>query len=359
MRSRERRVGWCVAALVGMAACDEPTVPAVDTRWEAVSVGGYHACAISVDGRLACWGANDRAQTGAGGEAWSLDPRILPGDGRVYTAVSAGGRHTCAIDGEGRLWCWGANDRGQVGDGGNADRDRPTPIQPDSRFAVVSAGFEHTCAVRVDGILLCWGANQFGQLGIGRPSDTGSPPTRVVGPARWGQVAAGGRHTCGLDASGAAHCWGDGRSGLLGTGALVSSPAPSRVGEQLSFVSIDVGGSHSCGIVHDGSVWCWGDNRFGQAGASTDARVGSPTGLIHAGAVALAVGEDITCTLMSDTSVRCRGRGGPDDDPGPTRGWWVPIRSEAGRLDVGMGGGCVVTLAADLTCWGAIAAAPG
>jgi alpha-tubulin suppressor-like RCC1 family protein len=79
--------------------------------------------------------------------------------------VSAGGAHTCASLKDGRIFCWGANESGQLGDGSTDDRGLPAPVAGVS--GTVEAGQAHTCAFTADGHAACWGADTSGQLGDG------------------------------------------------------------------------------------------------------------------------------------------------------------------------------------------------
>ena len=99
-------------------------------------------------------------------------------------AITAGGKHTCYLDADGIVQCWGAN--------GDADRGQADP--PAGAFAAISAGYEHTCGLRPDGRIECWGDNAAGQS---------TPP-----PGVFAAVDAGRAHTCGLRADGTATCWG-------------------------------------------------------------------------------------------------------------------------------------------------------
>src|SRR3712207_8670094 len=84
-----------------------------------------------------------------------------------FAALSAGYRHTCALDGSGQAACWGFNETGQLGDGTTLRRGSPTPVSTGARFTAVSGGYGHTCAIAADGRAHCWGANHGGQLGGG------------------------------------------------------------------------------------------------------------------------------------------------------------------------------------------------
>jgi alpha-tubulin suppressor-like RCC1 family protein len=149
--------------------------------------------------------------------------------------------------------------------------DDPLP----GAFVAVSAGQEHTCGLITDGSAYCWGSNEFGQLGAA--SDTTClrddrviacqlRPLAVTGGLKFLQIAAGGRHTCGLAINGRIHCWGDNLRGGLGDPAVRDSPTPIPVATTATFTSVVVGRQHSCGLRADGFAMCWGANEIGQLG---------------------------------------------------------------------------------------------
>jgi alpha-tubulin suppressor-like RCC1 family protein len=136
--------------------------------------------------------------------------------------------------------------------------------------------FGNTCAIR-QGELHCWGDNRFGQLGRG-DYEQQNVPARVGDAVDWKSIelASGpGTFACGLRGSGELYCWGDNRSGALGTGDYESRSVPTRVGDasDWSMVAVQGGvvvtGGHACGI-RKGELYCWGDNTFGQLGTPPD-----------------------------------------------------------------------------------------
>ncbi len=207
---------------------------------------------------------------------------------RVWLHTSAGQEHTCGIDTEGRLWCWGAGRFGRLGDGEWGIHSESLPVEVTgghTDWVAVSAGHQHTCGLRdagdgEGGTLWCWGRNSSGELGTGSGART--TPTEVVGGHDdWIAVSTSNRHTCGIRSSGNSEagtlwCWGLGSNGRLGDGNTFSSNEPVIVGENDDWLVVSAGGAHTCGIRATGTdgpgrMWCWGHAAYGQVGyGSTD-----------------------------------------------------------------------------------------
>ncbi|PKN45676.1 MAG: RCC1 repeat-containing protein, partial [Deltaproteobacteria bacterium HGW-Deltaproteobacteria-17] len=103
--------------------------------------------------------------------------------GLAYTAITVYATHACATTTSGVLYCWGANDDGQLGRAGAASNVPVQATLAPGAFAV-EAGTVGTCAITTPGRLWCWGLNDFGQLGGGPTLGTGpfSTPLPVVSP---------------------------------------------------------------------------------------------------------------------------------------------------------------------------------
>jgi alpha-tubulin suppressor-like RCC1 family protein len=206
----------------------DPAVVAGGRRFGRLAVGGLHTCALAAGGAAWCWGADQRGQLGdSAAGANRLYPVPVAG-AYAFTAIAAGGTHSCGITATGVL-CWGDNTRGQLGTG-TADSLAIVPVPVAARFVAtaVVAGGQHSCAVAADSTAHCWGANDRGQLGDDSRMDRPAP-TAVVGGLRFVRLTAGADHTCGLTAGGVVHCWGAGTSGQLGVGGTVDIVRPLAV----------------------------------------------------------------------------------------------------------------------------------
>jgi alpha-tubulin suppressor-like RCC1 family protein len=206
-----------------------------------VSSGANHVCALMQSDSVVCWGDNSHGQLGRGDTAnRGDDPGEVGPSGAVplplapdetVAQVSAGGAHTCAMTDAGRVWCWGRNNRGQLGLGDTASRGDaageiaamaavPLPVSA----SAISAGFEHSCAVLADDTVRCWGNNSNGRLGYGNESDLGDETGEIdalgavpMAGSRHGVAVSAGRfHTCILRDNGTVVCWGDNAEGQLG-----------------------------------------------------------------------------------------------------------------------------------------------
>lgn len=358
-----------------------PSPPAAPTTltFASVSTGGAHTCALTTSGAAYCWGRGESGQLGATAPTscpdigpCSLVPVAVTG-GLSFRQVVAGGAHTCALTSDGTAYCWGSNAAGQLADGSTTSRTQPAPITAtDLKFTALDAGANHTCGAQSNGWAWCWGANQRGQLGDG--STTNRPvPSAVFGSAGgppFQLVVAGGfniGHTCGLTTTGAAYCWGDNERGQLGTGTsdVAAHPSPAPVSGGLTFAMLSAGlGRHTCGFTSTGAAYCWGENTFGALGngSATD----SPVPMAVSGGLAfsqLKAGGFIghTCGLTTSGIAYCWGeneRGQVGD--GSTVDRVTPSAVTGGlafvSIDAGFRHTCGRSSSGIVYCWGSNAA---
>ncbi|HET7251693.1 MAG TPA: hypothetical protein VFI79_17750 [Gemmatimonadales bacterium] len=139
-----------------------------------LSLGGSHSCALDPSGVL-CWGSNASGQVGSATPGDVVFPTRATVPGQVVSLAN-GGAHTCALTTTGDAWCWGSNSNGQLGRG-TAGGTSATPglVNGGLRFVSLSAGAAYTCGLTLDGSIYCWGANARGQLGDGTQTDRAAP----------------------------------------------------------------------------------------------------------------------------------------------------------------------------------------
>lgn len=232
-------------------------------RFDSVSVGGAHACALTTGRQAYCWGDDSFGQLGDNRSVNSTTPIPVTG-GRTFSAIAAGDAHTCGITG-GQILCWGRNNSGQLGNG-SVDlniHNQPQLVSSTQTFATITAGGDHTCALTTTGQAFCWGSSQSLESGGGGPPVL--VPTAVGGPAFVG-ITAGRYHTCAVTSAGIASCWGLNDRGQLGNGSMSGPVGISSVSSAVAFKSVTAGTNHTCALGVDGETYCWGSNIFGTLG---------------------------------------------------------------------------------------------
>lgn len=184
----------------------------------AITTGDYHSCALLYDGSVKCWGGNGAGQVGDQTLGYSKQtPTVVGGLAAKAAAIEAGGFHTCAILSTGAVQCWGSNENGQLGDGTTLDRSLPvTVIGLSAPATALAAGRYHTCALQSNGAVRCWGLNRFGQLGDDTTASKSSPVAVIGLSTGVSSISAGAMHTCAILDAGTATCWGMNDFGQLG-----------------------------------------------------------------------------------------------------------------------------------------------
>jgi len=246
--------------------------------------------------------------------------------------------------------------------GGNAGRDSATRVPATMvTFAAdrsnIAAGGRHSCMLDESGKALCWGNNERGQLGDGT-LESRAAPVPVAGDFTLSALSAGVWHSCGVSRDGEAYCWGSNESGQLGDGTTTPRSAPVRVSGGAVYRTVRAGASHSCALSRSGTVTCWGSNTVGQLGDGSRATRTTPVPVnLGMPAGALAVGRSHTCALTLDGVAWCWGQndaGQLGDGTSSSRPTPAVVRSELRFVSIAAGNQhtCAVTTAGSVACWG-------
>ncbi len=239
------------------------------TNLEDITCGKGFTCALTTGGQILCWGDNSGGQLGQAGGNKILEPAAVAGLAEVK-AIAAGDAHTCAVNQSGEVWCWGMNGYGQLGTYSGFQTPSPILVEGLSKPAVsVAAGSAHTCVLDIEGDVFCWGDNIRGQLGNG--SDQASlAPVQVLDVSNVIDLAASQDHTCALITGGGLKCWGANLYGQAGNGSTTDVYQPVQVGRLKSgVISVAAGYEHTCAMTAEHQVYCWGNNADGQLGDGT------------------------------------------------------------------------------------------
>jgi alpha-tubulin suppressor-like RCC1 family protein len=264
----------------------------VSTSWITVSAGGSQSFGITSLGVLYGWGNNADGELGDSTLATKSLPVLVSGPAATsWASVAAGFYHTLGITTEGRLYAWGYNTSGQVGDLTVIQKSVPVLVSgpATTSWAFISAGGnqsspygEQSYAITTLGRLYAWGNNSFGQLGdntvVGKSS-----PILVSGPAitSWSFLSSAGTANATILAvttTGLGYGWGANIQGQAGINSLtnVSSPIIIQARDILSWSVIGAGLLHSVGITATGRLYAWGNNTNGQLGDLTTTNRSSP-----------------------------------------------------------------------------------
>jgi len=199
---------------------------------------------------------------GDGSTRSSDEPIAVYGDIR-FKSIASGAGHTCGLDNQGGLYCWGYNSDGSLGLRADVSYFVPTKVPSRLRYEWVSCGLDSTCVIAEDGKTYCWGANEYGQLGNHTTSASVSP-VEVLTTVKFQSISVGRQHACGLASDGTAWCWGDNGYGQLGNATTVNASVPTPVVGGLRFASVLAGNHRTIAITTSGAMYTWGIEKEGE-----------------------------------------------------------------------------------------------
>ncbi len=252
-----------------------------------ISVGLAFACALDSAGLAYCWGAGQEGELGNNtvltnsGVPVAVTTAATAIAGKTLTQISAGYDHACVLDTAGVAYCWGYNGNGGLGN--NSTTQSPVAVIAAGALTgkvitQISAGNKFSCALDSTGLAYCWGYNATGQLGINSTSQSLVPvavttaATAIAGKTLTQISVTANDHSCALDATGVAYCWGNNNHGQLGNNSTTESNVAVAVTTAatpmsgMTITQISSGYAHTCTMDATGTAYCWGLGSSGQLG---------------------------------------------------------------------------------------------
>ena len=249
-----------------------------------VAAGVRTSYALGADGTVWSWGGNAFHELGSGPEndhispssqsdGWVIHPLsqtelgrstpgLVHGLSRII-AIAAGGSRAFALGSDGRVWAWGDNQRGRLGDGTTFEHLAPTRLEALSAVTAIATGERSAYALQDDGTVWAWGDNSSGQLGDGSLTSR-QTPVKVHGLDNVAAIAASWSSAYALKSDGSVWSWGDNGHGQLGDGTQIDRAMPVPVVGISAATRIAAGLNVAYAILASGEVWAWGGNEAGQ-----------------------------------------------------------------------------------------------
>jgi len=335
--------------------CDDPDfTPKTPSNEIDFDADGFLACEdVNDDDPNICGDSDDDGCDDCSSGVFDPDDDGTDADGdglcEWYSGVAAGAFHSCAINENDRIDCWGigAQVQGQEAreatpcsaDGGF---DCGQAIPPAGDFLKISLGRTHSCAISASSDVVCWGAGLTDHYcpPIGLSSENmyecgqAAPP-----PGSFIEISAGRFWTCGIETDHTIACWGDNSNGATGPYASQGGP----IEEERTFASIDSGLTHTCGVTTEGGIQCWGG---GSAVGSEPHEPGTEF-------TAVSAGGGFSCAIDTPGEVQCWGGSSAVTNTVYAEfGGPVPDETKFSKVSSGAHHTCGISLEGELWCWG-------
>ncbi len=279
----------------------------------AVSTGNYHSIALASDGTVYTWGDNSKGQLGNGASTSFTSAVPVAVDmtgvlaGKTVTQIAAGDFFNIVLTADGKLFSWGYNGLGDLGNNSGYYAVSLVPVAVDMTGVLAGktvtkiaaggvAGSGFALAVTSDGKVFGWGSDGNGELGNGGSVTT--VPTAVdmtgalAGKTAVSVAAGGGGQVALLCSDGAVYAWGNNNFGQLGRGtsgggsAVPAAVDTTGVLAGKTITAVAAGAYFSLALASDGTVYGWGADDQGQLGNSGTGTYSTPVAVTTSGALA-------------------------------------------------------------------------
>ena len=291
-------------------------------NWQMIVAAEGWSCGLAKSGATYCWGINDRGELGDS----TLVPKQLPTavvGGHRFVSLAANHYTVCALSDDAQAFCWGFyNDLVSV----------PALVTSQLRFTSIAVGDYQVCAVSTDSIPYCWTTIH------GAPGG----PTAVGNNLQLTAIAGAQFQFCGVTPIGSVACW---QGNEAGDSQLTNIAMPATA------MSVATGPVHACALTKDGSAHCWGKNIFGQLGDGTTTDRASPVAVSGGHRMAsIAANGSRTCAVGADSLAYCWGI--IPGDASHTQPTLVHPQLRFAQISVGADHSCGVTPSGAGYCWG-------
>lgn len=264
-----------------------------------ISLGGWHSSAVSETGQFFTWGYNGNGQLGdgTGGDRntpLSITNQLNLSAGETIIQSSFGYNHSSVLTSNNRLLAWGRNDYGQVGDATIDHKYVPVDITTNfnlgsgEKINQISLGSNHSAALTSNNRVFAWGYNQAGQIGNNTTTNL-STPTEItsnfglIGDEKIEKILLGEFHSAALTSTHRVFFWGMNTVGQLGDGSTTNRIVPTDITSSFnlhvseSVLDLFLGSAHSAALTSENRIFTWGNNASGQLGDGTNQRKSLPT----------------------------------------------------------------------------------
>ncbi|PKL30716.1 hypothetical protein CVV43_05555, partial [Candidatus Saccharibacteria bacterium HGW-Saccharibacteria-1] len=319
-----------------------------ETKFKQVSQGSNHSCGVTDMGKIYCWGANTYGQLGNGTTTASSKPVEVKTDGvlkdKTIIAVSASGFYSASLSygssialcSDGTVYAWGYNGYGELGNGTVTNSSVPVSVNmsgvlKDKVISKVYTSGYGTAVIDSEGKVYTFGRNAYGELGNGTTTNSSNPvavdTSGVLAGKNIVKIAISHTHMIALDSEGKVYGWGINGSGQLGDGSTTSKTTPisvnttgilsGKVIKDIATENFDVSG-HTVAVDSDGIVYAWGLNTSGQLGNNSTTQSILPVAVDMTGVLFNKIIKSVSVdsyavglanTLVTDTNGRVYGWG--------------------------------------------------